>query len=135
MKIEHVESCGTADLKAAKKIHKGRLDKLASERHGHEVFLDTYIQNELTDGLRPATINREMQLLGQAFTLAMRSKPPRVTTKPNIRRLSEKGQRTEEVLRAGRVRAGGKRVAGISATWRASSRFSTSRKLRFLRGA
>jgi hypothetical protein len=38
--IEHVESCGTSeDLKAAKKIHKTRLDKLASQRQGHETFL------------------------------------------------------------------------------------------------
>jgi hypothetical protein len=37
--VEHVESCGTSDLKAAKKIHKTRLDKLASERQGHETFL------------------------------------------------------------------------------------------------
>ena len=42
-------------------------------------------------GAPPATINRETQLLGQAYTLAMRSKPPRVMAKPNIRRLSEKG--------------------------------------------
>ena len=51
--VEHVESCGTADLKAAKKIHKGRLDKLASERHGHEVFLDTYIQKRVDGGTPP----------------------------------------------------------------------------------
>ena len=47
-------------------------------------------------GTPPATINRETQLLGQAYTLAMRSKPPRVTTKPNIRRLSEKGNVRKE---------------------------------------
>jgi integrase len=47
-------------------------------------------------GSPPATINRETQLLGQAYTLAMRSKPPRVTTKPNIRRLSEKGNVRKE---------------------------------------
>jgi len=149
--VEHVESCGTSDLKAAKKIHKTRLDKLASERQGHETFLtpsdkkvtvgelldaletdyrlrqvkslpqclshlkrmrehfgawraaelqdeavDTYIQKRVDAGTPPATINRETQLLGQAYTLAMRSKPPRVTAKPNIRRLSEKGNVRKE---------------------------------------
>jgi integrase len=149
--VEHVESCRTPDLKKAKKIHKSRLDKLASERQGHETFLtpgdkkvtvgqlldaletdyrlrqvkslpqclshlkrvreyfgvwraielsddavDTYIQKRVDAGSPPATINREAQLLGQAYTLAMRSKPPRVTTKPNIRRLSEKGNVRKE---------------------------------------
>ena len=149
--VEHVESCRTSDLRKAKKIHKSRLDKLASERQGHETFLtpvdkrvtvgqlldaletdfrlrqvkslahclshmkrvrehfgvwraaelsddavDTYIQKRVDAGSPPATINRETQLLGQAFTLAMRSKPPRVTSKPNIRRLSEKGNVRKE---------------------------------------
>ena len=53
--------------------------------------VDIYIQKRVDAGTPPATINRETQLLGQAYTLAMRSKPPRVTAKPNIRRLSEKG--------------------------------------------
>ena len=168
--VEHVESCGTADLKAAKKIHKGRLDKLASERQGHEVFLtpsdkkvavgelldaleadyrlrqvkslpqclshlkrvrehfgawraaglqdeavDTYIQQRVDAGTPPATINRETQLLGQAYTLAMRSKPPRVTTKPNIRRLSEKGNVRKEFFEPAEFERGGERVAGVSA--------------------
>jgi integrase len=58
--------------------------------------VDTYIQKRLNAGTPPATINRETQLLGQAYTLAMRSKPPRVTAKPNIRRLSEKGNVRKE---------------------------------------
>lgn len=58
--------------------------------------VDTYIQKRVDAGTPPATINRETQLLGQAYTLAMRSKPPRVTAKPNIRRLSEKGNVRKE---------------------------------------
>jgi integrase len=58
--------------------------------------VDAYIQKRVDTGSPPATINRETQLLGQAYTLAMRSRPPRVTTKPNIRRLSEKGNVRKE---------------------------------------
>jgi hypothetical protein len=57
--VEHVESCGTPDLKAAKKIHKTRLDKLASERQGHETFLTPsdkkVTDGELLDAWRPIT--------------------------------------------------------------------------------
>jgi hypothetical protein len=37
--------------------------------------VDTYIQKRLNAGTPPATINRETQLLGQAYTLAVAAAP------------------------------------------------------------
>ena len=153
--VEHVESCGTADLKAARRVHRRRLDMLASERQGHETVLtprekrvtvgelldalaldyelrqvkslpqarshlkrvrgafgdwraagltdeavDAYIQQRVEAGAPPATVNRETQLLGQAYALAMRAKPPRVASKPNIRHLSERGNVRKDFFEA-----------------------------------
>jgi hypothetical protein len=49
--------------------------------------VDNYIQQRLEEGVRPATVNRNTQLLGQAYKLANERK--RLATAPLIRHLSE----------------------------------------------
>ncbi|MBI3091679.1 MAG: site-specific integrase [Candidatus Tectomicrobia bacterium] len=53
--------------------------------------VDRYILQRLEAGRKPATINRETQLLGQAFKLAMER--GRVSSCPRIRRLPERNAR------------------------------------------
>lgn len=65
--------------------------------------VDRYVEERLAAGKRPATVNRETQLLGQAFRLALRRK--RVTAAPWIRRLSETGNRREGFLEPAEVEA------------------------------
>lgn len=65
--------------------------------------VDRYIEERLDAGKRPATVNRETQLLGQAFRLALQRK--RVTAAPWIRRLSETGNRREGFLEPAEVEA------------------------------
>ena len=52
-----------------------------------EEAIDRYITERLAQGKRPATVNRETQLLGQAFRLGMERH--RLSGMPRIRRLSE----------------------------------------------
>ena len=52
-------------------------------------MVDRYIASRLEHGKAKATVNRETQLLGQAFRLAIENGELR--TAPKIRRLSEKG--------------------------------------------
>jgi len=70
--VEHVESCSTSDLKAAKKIHKTRLDKLASERQGHETFLTPKDKKvtvgELLDALETDYRLRQVKSLPQCLS-------------------------------------------------------------------
>ena len=54
-----------------------------------EEAVDRYIKAALASGKAPATINRQTQLLGQAFKLAVRRKL--LNSVPTIRRLSEIG--------------------------------------------
>lgn len=51
--------------------------------------IDSYIEHRLADGVRPSTINRNTQLLAQAYKFAMQRK--HINTAPYIRRLSEAG--------------------------------------------
>ncbi|HEX3471104.1 MAG TPA: site-specific integrase [Silvibacterium sp.] len=51
--------------------------------------MDKYITSELEAGYKPATVNRQTQLLSQAFSLAIERK--HLSTAPVIRHLSEKG--------------------------------------------
>lgn len=51
--------------------------------------IDSYIEQRLKEGIRPSTINRNTQLLSQAFKLAIQRK--HLATAPYIRRLSEAG--------------------------------------------
>ena len=51
--------------------------------------VDRYIRARLSKGMAKATVNRETQLLGQAFGLAIKRK--KLRSAPNIRHLSEKG--------------------------------------------
>ena len=50
--------------------------------------VDRYIESRLDEGYAPATVNRETQLLGQAFRMAIEK--DQLTNAPKIRRLSEK---------------------------------------------
>lgn len=65
--------------------------------------VDGYIEARLAAGKRPATVNRETQLLGRAVRLALRQK--RITAAPWIRRLSEAGNRREGFLEPAEVEA------------------------------
>jgi integrase len=51
--------------------------------------VDKYIEQRLAEGSAPASINRTTQLLGQAFHFGIQRK--RLTSAPDIRHLSEKG--------------------------------------------
>ena len=51
--------------------------------------IDQYVEKRRGEGAAPASINRTLQLLGQAFRLAIQRK--RLTGAPYIRHLSEKG--------------------------------------------
>jgi integrase len=53
--------------------------------------IDTYIAEQLEQGVAPATINRGTQLLSQAYNLALLR--GRLTKKPHIRKLPEKNVR------------------------------------------
>ncbi len=54
-------------------------------------IVDRYISDRLAEGKAPATVNRETQLLGQAFRLSVERK--RVSFAPKIRRLPERNAR------------------------------------------
>jgi hypothetical protein len=54
--------------------------------------VDKYIQGRLAQGHKPASINRPLQLVGQAFTLAVRRGS--LNRKPYIRHLREGNART-----------------------------------------
>ncbi len=56
-----------------------------------EEVADRYITQRLEEGKAPATVNRETQLLGQAFRLAVERK--RLSAAPRIRRLPERNAR------------------------------------------
>ncbi len=56
-----------------------------------EMTIDRYISNRLNEGKAPATVNRETQLLGQAFRLAVQRKL--LSAAPRIRRLPERNAR------------------------------------------
>lgn len=56
-----------------------------------EEAVDGYVRERRAAGKADATINRETQLLGQAFALALERK--RITTAPKIRRLPERNVR------------------------------------------
>jgi integrase len=47
-------------------------------------MVEKYAQERLTDGKAPATVNRELETLRQAFNLAARRTPPRVLRVPHI---------------------------------------------------
>jgi integrase len=53
--------------------------------------IDRYVKHRLVDGKKPATVNRETQLLGQAFKLAQEH--GLVQRVPRIRRLPERNTR------------------------------------------
>jgi integrase len=56
-----------------------------------EARIDRYVTNRLADGKKHATVNRETQLLGQAFRLAVNRRM--LTRAPYIRRLPERNAR------------------------------------------
>jgi integrase len=56
-----------------------------------EARIDRYVTNRLDDGKKPATVNRETQLLGQAFRLAMNRRI--LTRAPYSRQLPERNAR------------------------------------------
>jgi integrase len=56
-----------------------------------EARIDRYVTNRLADGKKPATVNRETQLLGQAFRLAVDCRV--LTRAPYIRQLPERNAR------------------------------------------
>jgi site-specific recombinase XerD len=55
--------------------------------------VDRYIEARREAKKADATINRETQLLGQAFKLAMRREPPKISGAPTIRHLRENNAR------------------------------------------
>ncbi len=72
-----------------------------------ETRIGRYIKERLDTGCKPSTVNRETQLLGQAFRLAETCRW--VTRLPHIRRLPERNARqgffeTEEIDPIDRVR-------------------------------
>jgi integrase len=52
-----------------------------------------YIEASLAQGVAPATINRRLQILGQAFRQAFEADVPKVTAVPLIRKLPERNVR------------------------------------------
>ena len=53
--------------------------------------VDTYKAARLSNGAKPATVNRELAVLKAAFRYALRSTPPKVASVPYIALLNEKG--------------------------------------------
>ncbi len=85
--------------------------------------VDRYIESRLSQGARPATVNRETALLAQCFKLAVESDPPRLSHAPKIRKLSEKGNARQGFFE----RADFERVvAGLPEDLRGFARFGYS---------
>ena len=63
--------------------------------------VDKYIEERLAEGYAPASVNRITQTLAQAFSLAVERK--RLSQRPMIRHLSEKGNERKGFFRESRV--------------------------------
>ncbi|MFQ5961294.1 MAG: hypothetical protein ACE5MG_07840, partial [Candidatus Methylomirabilales bacterium] len=68
-----------------------------------EEAVDSYIENRLAEGKAPATVNRETQLLGQAFRTKMAKRLN--LSGPDIRHLSERDNSRQGYFEVGEFQA------------------------------